>query len=183
MLSEKQLLRRARKLDRDTLAEIYDRYSPGLYRYAMRLLNDDIQAEECVADTFSRFLHILQGGGGPQEHLQAYLYRIARNWVTDHFRRQPPLPLDPEFPVAGDSSDEPPSVVDGILRRERIRRALMHLTPDQRQVILLRYIEGWSNAEVAAAVEKPIGAVKSLQHRALRALHRLLSDDREKHDG
>jgi RNA polymerase sigma-70 factor (ECF subfamily) len=183
MISEKQLLKRARAFDRKILAEIYDRYSPGLYRYAVRQLNDDIQAEECVSETFSRFLQILRGGGGPQEHLQAYLYRIARNWITDQFRRQPPLPLDPEFPVVAESSGNPPFAVEHILVRERVRRALMRLTPDQRQVILLKYMEGWSNAEVAAAVDKPIGAVKSLQHRALNALHRLLVDDHEKNDG
>ena len=183
MLSEKQLLKRARAFDRKVLAEIYDRYSPGLYRYAVRQLSDDIQAEECVAETFSRFLQILQGGGGPQEHLQAYLYRIARNWITDQFRRQPPLPLDPEIPIAGEASDDPAFAVGHILQQERVRRALMHLTPDQRQVILLKYIEGWSNAEVAASVNKPIGAVKSLQHRALNALHRLLVDDQGKNDG
>jgi RNA polymerase sigma-70 factor (ECF subfamily) len=93
------------------------------------------------------------------------------------------LPLDPENPIAGEAADEPPFAVDHILQRERVRRALMHLTPDQRQVILLKYMEGWSNAEVAAAVNKPIGAVKSLQHRALNALHRLLVDDQGKNDG
>ena len=50
-------------------------------------------------------------------------------------------------------------------------------------MILLKYMEGWSNTEVAVAVDKPIGAVKSLQHRALNALYRLLVDEHEKNDG
>jgi RNA polymerase sigma-70 factor (ECF subfamily) len=182
MTSEQQLIERAKAFDREVLAEIYDRYSPGLYRYAVRQLSDDIQAEECVADTFSRFLQILRGGGGPREHLQAYLYRIARNWITDQYRRQPPLPLDPEIPVIDQSSADPQFVVDQYFQQERVRRALMRLTPDQRQVIMLKFIEGWKNAEVAASINKPVGAVKSLQHRALNALRRLLLDDREKTD-
>ena len=179
MTSEKHLIKRARALDREILAEIYDRFSPGLYRYAVRQLNDDIQAEECVAETFSRLLQILRGGGGPKEHLQAYLYRIARNWITDQFRRQTPLPLDPEYPVVADASADPQFTVEQTLQRERVRRALMRLTPDQRQVIMLKFIEGWGNADIAASINKPVGAVKSLQHRALNALRRLLLDQRE----
>jgi RNA polymerase sigma-70 factor (ECF subfamily) len=48
------------------------------------------------------------------------------------------------------------------------------LTPDQRQVVILKFLEGWSNAEVAETLNKPVGAVKSLQHRALGALRRIL---------
>jgi RNA polymerase sigma-70 factor (ECF subfamily) len=56
-----------------------------------------------------------------------------------------------------------------------VRSALFHLTPDQRQVILLRYVEGWELEEIARAVQKPVGAVKALQHRAVARLRRLLA--------
>src|SRR5512138_184862 len=92
--SEQDLLNGARALDMQALAAIYDRYSPGLYAYAMRLLGDECQAEDCVAETFSRFLKSLRAGQGPEEHLQAYLYRIAHNWITDLYRRQPPPPFE-----------------------------------------------------------------------------------------
>ena len=64
------------------------------------------------------------------------------------------------------------------------RDLLWKLTKDQRQVIVLKYFEGWSNREVAESIEKPIGAVKSLQHRALRSLQRMLQeqDEVEKHE-
>jgi RNA polymerase sigma-70 factor (ECF subfamily) len=65
-------------------------------------------------------------------------------------------------------------LVDHKLLAAQLRSALFQLTPDQRQVIMLVYIEGWQKAEVAAAVGKPVGAVKSLQHRALKALKRIL---------
>jgi RNA polymerase sigma-70 factor (ECF subfamily) len=58
--------------------------------------------------------------------------------------------------------------------QEEVRAALAHLTPDQRQVVLLKYLEGLENEEIAAALGKPLGAVKSLQHRALAALRRIL---------
>lgn len=159
-----------------SLAEIYDQYSPQLYRYAVRLIGDSSHAEECVAETFSRFLHALQRGGGPREHLQAYLYRIAHNWITDFFRKQPPLPLETEIAAEPDSKSNPQAVVVDVHLRSQIRAALMELTPAQRQVITLKFIEGWSNAEISKAIHKPVSAIKSLQHRALAALNRQLSE-------
>ena len=164
----------ARRFDQGVLANIYDQYSPGLYRYAMRLLGDPYLAEDCVSDTFSRFLKALKAGKGPKDYLQAYLYRIAHNWITDQYRRQPepPLMLDEEL-----SSSEEMQVteqVDERIKQERVRSALRLLTSEQRQVIVLKYLEGWKNEEVAVALQKPVGAVKALQHRALAALRRIL---------
>ena len=177
MNSDNDLLNRARKLENQALAEVYDRFSPGLYRYAFRLLGDAGLAEECVAEAFSRFLRALHRGGGPHQHLQAYLYRVAHNWVTDAYRRQPLLPL-PEGAGAHDpSSPSPAETVDRRLECERVRAALSRLTPKQRQVIVLKFLQGWENHEVALALNKPVGAVKSLQHRALAALRRALSAD------
>jgi len=176
MTSEKQLLKLARIFDQDSLAVIYDRYSPKLYRYAVRLLGDETQAEDCVAETFSRFLGALQKGGGPREHLQAYLFRIAHNWVTDQYRRQPPVPLDPDDPIEAHSVADPQTAADETFLQDQVLSALVELTPDQRQVIVLKYLENWSNAEVAKAMGKPVSAVKSLQHRALAALRRLVLD-------
>jgi RNA polymerase sigma-70 factor (ECF subfamily) len=176
MSSEKQLIEKARAFDIQSLAEIYDQYSPQLHRYAVRLIGDSDHAEECVAETFSRFLHALQRGGGPKEHLQAYLYRIAHNWITDFFRKQPPLPLETAIVAQPDPGTDPQAVAVDVHLRSQVRVALMKLTPAQRQVITLKFIEGWSNKEIAKAIRKPVGAVKSLQHRALGAMNRHLSE-------
>jgi len=170
------LLKGAGVFDRGSLAEIYDRYSPGLYRYAIRLLGDSDQAEECVAETFSRFLGAIKRGGGPREHLQAYLYRIAHNWVTDQYRSQTALPLDPEYEIEADPDSAPQTSGSDVFLEDQVRRALMQVTPDQRQVIVLKFLEGWNSAEIAKAMKKSVGAVKSLQHRALASLNRLLTE-------
>lgn len=168
------LLKRARQFDQNALAEIYDTFSPGLFRYAWRLTGQEDLAEECVAEVFSRFLSALSGGGGPQDHLQAYLYRIAHNWVTDQYRRQPPPPLPIEGELLPDTTPGPPQAAAEALERELLRNSLLLLTPDQRQVVMLKYYENFTNEQVAAVLEKPVGAVKSLQHRALEALRRIL---------
>ena len=175
---DQELLRLARAYDEQALADIYDRWSSGLYRYAMRLLGDADLAEECVAETFQRFLSALQQGSGPQDYLQAYLYRIAHNWVTDFYRRPPQsVPLSLDLPAKAE--DEPPQAAAQKQERRQIQAALACLTPDQRQVIMLKYLEEWDNQEIARALNKPVGAIKSLQHRALMALKNLLSQDED----
>jgi RNA polymerase sigma-70 factor (ECF subfamily) len=179
VISEQELLQRAHEFDQPALGTIYDRYSPALYRYAARLLGNVDAAEECVAEVFSRFLHALENGGGPREHLQAYLYRVAHNWITDQWRHQSPqtAPLDPETP--SDRTTDPDQIVGQQWEQAQVRAALAQLTPDQRQVIVLKFVEDLGNEEVAAALGKPVGAVKSLQHRALDALRRVLVGDEE----
>lgn len=156
------------------LGEIYDTYSNGLYAYSWRLLGDTELAEECVAETFTRFLEALHQGKGPHNHLQAYLYRIAHNWITDYFRRQKGSceSLEDDFCLqpAGHVEDQ---VVER-LRKKQVREALFRLTPNQRQVLTLIYLEGWDKGDVAAALGKPVGAVKALQHRGINALRRIL---------
>lgn len=171
---QKELLLRAKSFDLQALAEIYDSYSPGLYGYALRLLGDINLAEECVAETFARFLNVLREGKGPNNYLKAYLYRIAHNWITDHYRghRQEHLSYDEELNIPSDMSLE--EQVTRRIQQNKLREALFRLTPDQRQVVMLVFFEGWRKSEVSAAVGKPVGAIKALQHRAINTLRRIL---------
>ena len=175
MKNESKLLQLARQFDQHALVEIYDLYSPMLYGYAVRLLNNPDLAEECVAETFSRLLTALQNQGGPQTNLRAYLYRVAHNWITDQFRKQFPQQTVDEIDRQADPGLTTSRIVDEQLEREKVLRALQRLTPDQRQVVFLKYFEGWSNAEIAKSINKSIGAVKSLQHRAIQSLKEMLT--------
>lgn len=178
-MDEKQLLQRAREFDLTVLAEIYDSYSPKLYAYALRLLGDPNQAEDCVAETFQRLLNAFRDGKGPQQNLKPYLYRVAHNWIMDQYRRQPIPPLsleEKEFPADNEHVE---TEVSNRLMQARTRAALLRLTADQRQVILLKYYDGWENEDIAETLQKPVGAVKSLQHRALEALRRILAPEKK----
>jgi RNA polymerase sigma-70 factor, ECF subfamily len=176
---ELRLLNGARCFEPEALADIYDSYSTALYAYAIRLLGDSSQAEECVADTFCRFLQALRAGAGPDRYLQAYLYRIAHNWITDRYRRQPPPPLDLEEEIADCGGTDPARLAFDRLQQQHVRAALARLTPDQRQVLVLKYWEGMNNELIAEAVQKPVTAVKALQHRAINALRRMLRSNIE----
>jgi RNA polymerase sigma-70 factor, ECF subfamily len=171
---DQAILELTKRFEPTVLEEIFDRYSQGIYRYAYRLLGDTELAKECMSETFSRYLEAIQHKSSPPDYLQAYLYRIAHNWITDLYRKKLPttLPLDVE--LQGDDSHEPQQVVAGQLASEQLRAALALLTPDQRQVIALRYLEEWDTEAIARALGKPVGAIRALQHRGLNSLRRIL---------
>ena len=99
---------------------------------------------------------------------------MAHNWIVDHYRREPnqPVELTEEH---RDENTNPEEDTALRLRQERLRMALRKLTPDQQQVIALKYLEGWENEEIARSLKKPVGAVKSLQHRAVATLKKILN--------
>ena len=179
MLMESQLQSEIVQITKHDLVNIYEQHSSALYRYAYRLLGDRDRAEEAVSETFSRLLQAIRNGGGPRENVKAYLYRVAHNYITDIFRRQPPEParLDPnQHP---DELSNPVNLVYQKIEQEHVREALLKLSADQRQVLLLRLIEDWSHEEVADYLGKTTEATRALQYRALSALRRLLIEEEE----
>jgi RNA polymerase sigma-70 factor (ECF subfamily) len=175
--SEAELLQGAQQADEGALGEIYDVYSTRLYGYAYRLTGDDAIAKDVVAETFYRFLLALKDGGGPNEHIAAYLYRVAYHLVVDNSRRQPKTDLLLEETLVAAIDSDPGQNADE--QQKLAREALWLLTAEQHQVILLKYFEGFNNEQVAVALGKPIGSIKSLQSRALAALRRALVEKNE----
>jgi RNA polymerase sigma-70 factor (ECF subfamily) len=166
--------------NKQDLIDIYEDHSPGIYRYAIRLLGDNIVAEDCVSETFSRFLGAIQrGGGGPRDNVRAYLYRVAHNWITDYYRRQPlpELPLDVKEHV--ELGSNPATLVSEEMEHERVRSAILRLPPEQQQIIQLRFLENWSHDDVAQVLGKTADATRSMQYRAITSLRRMLIEEQE----
>jgi RNA polymerase sigma-70 factor (ECF subfamily) len=172
---DQALLKRAKRFEAQALEEIFDTFSQGIYRYAYRLLGDEDLASECMSETFSRFLAALKRDSGPSDYLQAYLYRIAHNWVTDYYRSKIPPSLSLDTVALPDSAGDPHHIFSEKTSSQQLRQALALLTPDQRQVIVLKYLQDWENAAIAQTLNKPVGAIKALQHRGLEALRRIMS--------
>lgn len=162
--------------DESTLIHMYETLSPEIYRYAMRLLGSQDAAEDCVSETFSRFLYGLKNGNRPDHNQRAYLYRIAHNWVVDYYRSAAPAsePLEPDY--LPDASLNPSYLFAQAQEIEGVRAALRSLTPEQQIVIQLRFLEDYSHEEVAAVLGKTAEATRALQYRALAALRQNLSE-------
>jgi RNA polymerase sigma-70 factor (ECF subfamily) len=174
---EVALLRRAKAYDPQALSELYDQYAPRMYAYIYRRVSDAALAEELTGELFLRVLRAVRNEQAWGESFVGWLYRIAHNLVVDHYRRQPPAPpvqLD-EATVAVDQ--DPSAVAEAALAREGLQAAIRRLTPDQQQVLALRFGEGMTAAETAQVMEKSTGAVEALQHRALASLRRILGGE------
>jgi RNA polymerase sigma-70 factor (ECF subfamily) len=178
-LTDIDLIARAQKRNLPALTAIYDRYNQAIYYYALRMLGDPLQAEDCVAETFSRLLKAFHLGRGPSENIKAYLFRSAHNWITDQYRRQPIIPLELNDEIPEINRQTPVELAENNIDRQKIQRALGQITNEQREVVTLRFVEGWEIEEIATCLQKPIGAVKALQHRAIMGLRKLLLADQQ----
>jgi len=169
------LLNRARAFDEHALGEIYDAYFERLYHYAYRFVGDVDSAQDIAAETLRRLLEGFRDGRAPN-HLGAWLYRVAHNLAMDQHRHRPAegiVSLEPDLDQADEADTEADS--EQRLAQEKMRAALAQLTPEQQNVVVLKFMEGYSNAEVGVLMNKSEGAIKSLQHRALAALKRALT--------
>jgi RNA polymerase sigma-70 factor, ECF subfamily len=175
------LLEQARQYDSQALAEIYDLYSLSIYHYLYRFVGEAHTAEDLTSEVFLKLIHVLDTARAPREQLQGWLYRVARNLAVDWYRKrgkQEPLSLREDLVPSGES---PLVKLEKDQDRQRLRRALLALTPDQQQVLLLRFAQELKIEEVAQIVGKSEGAVKLLQYRATRRLQKLLERE-EKSD-
>jgi len=177
MTRPNQRLEHARQFQIHTLTEIYEEFSPQLYYYALKRIGNPAFAEDCVADTFQRFLQSLQKKTSI-DNIRAYLYRIAHNWITDHYRKKSQDTDElPENIAPKNQKSLEGSTIEKI-EHENLRLAIQELPPIQQQVIVLRYLQDWSQKEVAATIGRSVGSVKQLQRRAESKLKKILGPDR-----
>ena len=175
--STKPMLERAQQYDPEALAEIYDQYAPKIYNYIYYRIGDARLAEDLTASVFLSVLEAIQSNRSWRTSFSGWLYRIAHNIVVDQFRRRGKLrelPLDERL-VSTEA--DPAKSAELSLEVEWLKRAIRSLTTDQTEVIVLKFIEGLTNAEVAQIMGKTEGAVKSLQYRALASLRKKLESE------
>jgi RNA polymerase sigma-70 factor, ECF subfamily len=171
---ERALIVRLKAYDDDAIRHVYRLYSDGVYRFALYQLGDRAAAEDVAGETFLRMLNTIERYEYRGLPLRVYLYRIARNLIVDHQRFKGRFTALEDAPPQRTLSANPAELAEQHLAWQDLRQALDTLTEDQRQVVLLKFVEGLDNKEVAQAVGKNEGSVKSLQHRALGALRRTL---------
>ena len=175
MRTEIPLLEAARSMNKEALIEIFDLYSSPLYNYALRLCNDPLRADHIVGDVFAKLLEQLSAGHGPSANLRSYLYETTYHLIVDDARyshREAPLEVA-EF-LRPDGYGTLVNLENRMLFDAVIAAIKKNLTEDQRHVITLRFLEGFSLRETADIMGKEVYNVKVIQNRGVAKLRKAL---------
>ncbi len=170
---EQVLVQRAMGHDPQAFACLYDRYVGKIYRYFAYRMTAKAQAEDLTALVFLKSWEAIGNYRWTGRPFAAWLYRIAHNVAVDYFRR-----WHESVSFDDTSFAEPPVDVEDLTTREMaaqdLRDAIARLTPNQQQVIVLRFVEDLTTEQVAKIMRRSPGAVRTLQHRAIVKLGRIL---------
>jgi len=168
-LSDEIALKLAAQGDQEAFGVLYERYVSRIYSYIYYRTGNQHDAEDLTARVFFRALRHVENYKDRGLPLSAWLYRIAHNlvanWHRDNSRRKE-IPLD-EIILVRHSGDLPEAV---LIEKENLLHVIHRLPPDRQQLIILKFVEHLSNAEIGQVMGRSEGAVKSLYHRTLLSL-------------
>ena len=172
------LVELARNGDSEAFGQLYDHYHASVYRFLYYRLGSVPLAEDLTAETFFRALRSMSSFRWQGKDFGAWLMTIARNLTTDHFKAgRTRLETTTEDMSTLDSTTEgPEGAVLASLTNEALLGALGELPTEQRECLVMRFLQGLSIAETAEVLGRSPGAVKQLQLRGVRNLARILPD-------
>jgi RNA polymerase sigma-70 factor, ECF subfamily len=167
------LVARAQRGDRAALEDLYLLHFDRVYSYLHMSVGNRHDAEDLTTQTFMKMLEAIRRFEWRSVPFSAWLLRIAHNLAMDHFRANRRWQPEEDLPESADGEEcsaEEQALAS--LGETRLLTLIERLSPEQRQVLTLKFVYRFSNGEVAAILGKTEGAVKSLQHRALASLER-----------
>jgi RNA polymerase sigma-70 factor, ECF subfamily len=178
--NEKQLIKAAQEGNSEIFGNLYTHYLPKIYRYILIKVNNKQMTEDLVHEVFVRAwtnLKRYQHQGFP---FSSWLYRIARNQVIDHYRiKRDHLSLDDTDDEFLEVENNLAAELDTRFKWEEVLNAMRNLTPDQQDVLIMRFVEEMSHQEIAFAMKKSEGAVRLIQHRGINQLKIKFEDDKQ----
>lgn len=174
---EDRLLAQAKQGDREALMRIYDTYFPPIYNFICLRVNDTLLAEDLASEVFTKLVETLRGRNAPNHSLRGWLFKVARNCIHDHYRANKNITseaLEEWTPIPNDN--EPEQQFIRTVQIEHARSALLKLSADQQEVLILRFGQGLGLQETADIMDRNVSAIKSLQFRAVNTLRQILGE-------
>ena len=173
------LVELARDGDAEAFGQLYDHYVSGVFRFIYYRVGSRQLAEDLTSETFVRGLRAIQRFTWQGKDFGAWLTTIARNLIADHFKssRSRLEIVSDDIPEGRVTASSPEEDVLALISNEMLFDAVNSLPPEQRDCILMRFIQGMSIAETAAALKRSEGAIKQLQLRAVRSLAKRVPSD------
>lgn len=172
MQDENSLLARIQRYEQQALVEVYDRYFDQIYRYLNYRLGEPEVAADLAGEVFLALIDALKAQKPPRTSISGWLYSVARNLAADYIKdKLRSVPLVDDL-VADDISLNDQAYLAQMT--PLLKQALLQLTEEQQHVLALRFGQSLSLAEAAELMDKSVGSVKALQHRALASLARFM---------
>jgi RNA polymerase sigma-70 factor (ECF subfamily) len=171
----------AKEGDSEAFTCLYELYFSPVFRYIYLRTKDKDITEDLVQDVFLKIYKSISGFQEKGKDPVAYFFTIARNTVIDYWRKKKDLVMNASAEVIGkteSNANNPIVFVEKQEKAEVVRQAIGRLTNDQQEVIILKFIEGLSNQEVAKMLGKSEEAVRQSQCRALKNLRQYLRDSK-----
>ena len=170
-----ELLRALARGDEAAFARVYDRYSPILFGLLLRILRSRAEAEDVLQEVFLQVWQRAHSFDAERGRAFTWLVTLARSRAIDRLRstgsrERAALRSAEESPPESEAREWADHAAIRAERAEAVREALAELPEEQRQVLLLAYLEGMSQSEIAAAKNQPLGTVKTRTRSALRKL-------------
>lgn len=168
-LSDTELVDLAKDGDKDAFGELYERYIEKIYNYIYYRTGNHHDTEDLTARVFFRAMGHIENYTERGVPFQAWLYRIAHNLVANWHRdrgRRKIIPLD-EFIATSMRVDAPDRQAEDKEEREALLAAIRRLPEERQQLLVLKFVEHLSNAEIGQIMDRTEGAIKSLYHRTL----------------
>jgi RNA polymerase sigma-70 factor (ECF subfamily) len=172
--TERRLVQRAIDRDAGAFAELYDQYVVRIYRHIYYLVNDRREAEDLTAQTFLKAWEAIDRYRERGAPFVAWLLRIAHNLTVSYLRSKREHSALDEGYVDQKRVRNPEEALEQSADERSVRQAVLQLREEQRQVIMLRFVEELDYRDVAAVIGKSVPAVRVIQHRALGNLRRLM---------
>lgn len=177
--NEQQLVLRAVRRDAAAYGMLYETHLDRVYRYVYFRVGSTVEAEDLTEHVFLKAWEAIERYEDRGIPFIAWLYRLAHNLVVDHYRaRRPTMPLE-DVAEAEEPGANTLDSVENEIDAEEVRVAVRKLSPEHQQLIVLRFVEGMSHAEVAQITGKTEGATRVVQYRALQSLARVMQGERE----
>ena len=179
---ERRLVEQAKSGDAEAFAQLYDASMERVYRYVFFRVSDRQTAEDLTSQVFLKAWEKLESYH-PKGPFLSWLYAIARNTVIDHYRTQKQtVSLEDAGPMAADN-DGLEDVMEFHFEMKSVQAAMQHLTDEQKEVLILRFIAEFDTDEIARRMDKSEGAVRALQMRALQALAKVIDLNEQRTNG
>jgi RNA polymerase sigma-70 factor (ECF subfamily) len=175
---ETELIERAVGGDSSAFGSLYDHYQAMIYRFVAIKVGSREEAEDITHQVFLSAWQKMKSYKHRGYPFSSWLYRIARNQVIDHYRaKRSEVSIDKIDPELFASVEHASDDLTEKFQLENVRKAIAALKPDYQDVVIMRFVEDISLKETAAILKKSEGAIKLIQHRAVKELKKALGDE------